>query len=73
MTPNVWSLYLLILKSRLLEEAIAQLWHDGLISGERHLGSGEEAIIAGVISHLREGDAMAFKRTGDGCTSSIIR
>ncbi len=46
MTPNVWSYYLLILKSRLLEEAIAQLWHDGLISGEMHLGSGEEAIIA---------------------------
>lgn len=64
MTPNVWSLYALMLKSRLFEEAIARLWHDGLISGEMHLGTGEEAIIAGVISHLREGDAMALDHRG---------
>jgi pyruvate dehydrogenase E1 component alpha subunit len=64
MTPNVWSLYALMLKSRLFEEAIAQLWHDGLISGEMHLGTGEEAIIAGVISHLLEGDAMALDHRG---------
>jgi pyruvate dehydrogenase E1 component alpha subunit len=49
-----------MLKSRLFEEAIAKLWHDGLISGEMHLGTGEEAIIAGVVVHLREGDAMAL-------------
>jgi TPP-dependent pyruvate/acetoin dehydrogenase alpha subunit len=53
-----------MLKSRLFEEAIAQLWHDGLISGEMHLGTGEEAIIAGVITHLREGDAMALDHRG---------
>jgi pyruvate dehydrogenase E1 component alpha subunit len=53
-----------MLKSRLFEEAIAQLWHDGLISGEMHLGTGEEAIIAGVISHLLEGDAMALDHRG---------
>jgi TPP-dependent pyruvate/acetoin dehydrogenase alpha subunit len=64
MTPNLWSLYALMLKSRLFEEAIAQLWHDGLISGEMHLGTGEEAIIAGVITHLREGDAMALDHRG---------
>jgi pyruvate dehydrogenase E1 component alpha subunit len=53
-----------MLKSRLFEEAIAKLWHSGLISGEMHLGTGEEAIIAGVVAHLREGDAMALDHRG---------
>jgi TPP-dependent pyruvate/acetoin dehydrogenase alpha subunit len=61
---DLWLLYTLMLKSRLFEEAIAKLWHDGLISGEMHLGTGEEAIIAGVIAHLREGDAMALNYRG---------
>lgn len=69
MTPDIWSLYTLMLKSRLLEEAIAQLWHDGFISGEMHLGTGEEAIIAGVVAHLQEGDAMALDHRG---TSALI-
>jgi len=60
MPSDKWSLYALMLKSRLFEEAIAKLWHDGLISGEMHLGTGEEAIIAGVVSQLRDGDAMAL-------------
>jgi pyruvate dehydrogenase E1 component alpha subunit len=60
MKPDLWSLYALMLKSRLFEEAAAQLWHDGLISGEMHLGTGEEAIIAGIVPHLRDGDAMAL-------------
>jgi pyruvate dehydrogenase E1 component alpha subunit len=60
MPPDLWMLYALMLKSRLFEETIAKLWHDGLISGEMHLGTGEEAIIAGVVAHLREGDAMAL-------------
>jgi pyruvate dehydrogenase E1 component alpha subunit len=64
MAPDLWSLYTLMIKSRLYEEAIARLWHDGLISGEMHLGTGEEAIIAGVVSHLREGDAMALDHRG---------
>ena len=64
MTPDIWELYALMLKSRLFEEAIAKLWHDGLISGEMHLGTGEEAIIAGVVTHLREGDAMALDHRG---------
>ena len=64
MSPDLWSLYALMLKSRLFEEAVAKLWHDGLISGEMHLGTGEEAIIAGVVAHLREGDAMALDHRG---------
>ncbi|RKX74516.1 MAG: thiamine pyrophosphate-dependent dehydrogenase E1 component subunit alpha, partial [Spirochaetes bacterium] len=53
-------MYALMLKSRLFEEAVSKLWYDGLISGEMHLGTGEEAIIAGVITHLKDGDAMAL-------------
>jgi pyruvate dehydrogenase E1 component alpha subunit len=64
MPSDLWSLYTLMLKSRLFEEAVAKLWHDGLISGEMHLGTGEEAIIAGVVAHLREGDAMALDHRG---------
>lgn len=60
MQPDSWSLYRLMLKSRLLEQATRELWRDGLISGEMHLGTGEEAIIAGVVSQLEDGDAMAL-------------
>ncbi|MBC7235172.1 MAG: thiamine pyrophosphate-dependent dehydrogenase E1 component subunit alpha [Chloroflexi bacterium] len=64
MPADIWSLYALMLKSRLFEEAIAKLWRDGLISGEMHLGTGEEAIIAGVVARLREGDALALDHRG---------
>lgn len=50
MPPELWSLYTLMLRSRLNEGAIAGLWRDGLISGEMHLGTGEEAVIAGVVA-----------------------
>lgn len=63
---NLWSLYLLMKKSRQFEEAVAQLWEGGLISGEMHLGTGEEAIIAGVVSQLRPGDAMAVDHRSSG-------
>lgn len=63
-SPDPWSLYALMLRSRLAEEAIAQLWKDGLISGEMHLGTGEEAVIAGVVSWLRSGDALALDHRG---------
>ena len=61
---NLWSLYTLMAKSRRFEETVTQLWNDGLISGEMHLGTGEEAIIAGVVSQLRPGDAMAVDHRG---------
>ncbi len=64
MPPDLWLLYKLMLKSRLFEEAIAKLWHEGLISGEMHLGTGEEAIVAGVVAQLQEGDAMALDHRG---------
>ncbi len=64
MPMDIWSLYHLMLKSRLFEEAITRLWQDGLISGEMHLGTGEEAILAGVVSQLAPGDAMAVDHRG---------
>jgi acetoin:2,6-dichlorophenolindophenol oxidoreductase subunit alpha len=64
MPIDLWSLYALMEKSRRFEEAVARLWKDGLISGEMHLGTGEEAIIAGVVSQLDPGDAMAVDHRG---------
>ncbi len=64
MPPEPWTLYAMMLKSRLFEEAVAQLWRNGLISGEMHQGTGEEAIVAGVVSQLRDGDALALDHRG---------
>jgi acetoin:2,6-dichlorophenolindophenol oxidoreductase subunit alpha len=61
---DLWSLYRLMLRSRLMEQAIARLWHEGLISGEMHLGTGEEAVIVGVVAQLRGDDAMALDHRG---------
>jgi TPP-dependent pyruvate/acetoin dehydrogenase alpha subunit len=61
---DLWSLYSLMKTSRRFEEAVTQLWRDGSISGEMHLGTGEEAIIAGVVSQLRAGDAMSVDHRG---------
>ncbi len=69
MPPELWSLYALMQKSRLFEETIAQLWQDGSVPGEMHLGTGEEAIIVGVVSQLRAGDAMALDHRG---TSAML-
>ena len=64
MPPDLLSLYAMMLHSRLFEEAVAQLWHSGVISGEMHLGTGEEAIAAGVVSQLQEDDALALDHRG---------
>ncbi|MFX1495065.1 MAG: thiamine pyrophosphate-dependent dehydrogenase E1 component subunit alpha [Promethearchaeota archaeon] len=61
---EIWQLYRNMLYSRLFEEAVKELWEKGMISGEMHLGTGEEAIIAGVVSQLEEGDAMAVDHRG---------
>lgn len=53
-------LYAAMVRMRALEEALAGLWRRGLVSGELHLGVGEEAVIAGVTDHLREDDAVAL-------------
>lgn len=64
MEPDLWSLYRQMLRSRRFEEFVKDLWERGKISGEMHLGIGEEAIAAGVVDHLHEGDAMALDHRG---------
>jgi len=47
-------------RARAFEDAVAALWRQGRISGEMHLGTGEEAVAAGVAACLRPGDAVAL-------------
>jgi len=53
-------LYHQMLRARAYETAVADLWLRGLVSGEMHLGTGEEAVAAGVVTHLRDGDGLAL-------------
>jgi pyruvate dehydrogenase E1 component alpha subunit len=57
---DLWHTYRLMFLSRRFEELTTQLWLEGLVAGEMHLGIGEEAIAAGVVAHMFEGDAMAL-------------
>ncbi|MBX7431079.1 thiamine pyrophosphate-dependent dehydrogenase E1 component subunit alpha [Mycobacterium sp. Y57] len=52
--------YEAMVRMRRFEEAQAEMWRDGLISGEMHLGVGEEGVVAGVVGNLVDGDAMAL-------------
>jgi len=56
---KILALYELMLRSRQFEEMIIKIWKEGKISGEMHMGIGEEAINAGIISQLIPGDAIA--------------
>lgn len=60
MRPDLRDLFLQMARMRYFERALADLWERGLISGEMHLGIGEEGIAAGVLAHLRDGDALAL-------------
>jgi acetoin:2,6-dichlorophenolindophenol oxidoreductase subunit alpha len=64
MEPDRVALYRKMLTCRRIEEAIAGLWQEGRISGEMHLGIGEEGINAGVLDHLGDGDAVALDHRG---------
>jgi hypothetical protein len=59
-TPELDRLYRSMVRMRALEEAVADLWRRGLVSGELHLGVGEEGVIAGVTDHLTDGDAVVL-------------
>lgn len=63
-TFDIWRLYKQMLRSRLFEQAVAELWKEGKISGEMHMGLGEEAIVAGILDFFGEGDAMALDHRG---------
>jgi acetoin:2,6-dichlorophenolindophenol oxidoreductase subunit alpha len=69
MKADLWPLYKQMYKSRLFEEAVIKLWEEGIISGEMHLGIGEEGIMAGIVDHLIDGDALALDHRG---TSPMI-
>lgn len=60
MKPDLWLLYQHMYRSRLFEKEVTKLWNLGKISGEMHLGVGEEAIAAGVVTQMQEGDALAL-------------
>lgn len=64
MKPDLWYLYRHMYRSRLFEQEVTKLWEVGKISGEMHLGIGEEAIVAGVVTQLQEGDALALDHRG---------
>lgn len=69
MGPDLSFLYRQMLRSRRLEEAVKSIWEGGKISGEMHLGIGEEAVVAGVVSQLKDGDAMAIDHR---CTPPMV-
>lgn len=60
MEADMEGLYRSMARIRFFEEALADLWHRGFISGEMHLGLGEEAVAAGVVAHLEDGDALSL-------------
>lgn len=62
-------LYREMKRVREFELAVADLWERGQISGEMHLGTGEEAVAAGVVTHLRDGDGLALTHR---CTPPLL-
>ena len=64
MRPDLWQLYKHMYRSRLFEQVVQAFWEQGLISGEMHMGFGEEAIAAGIVCQLKDGDAMALDHRG---------
>lgn len=60
MQPDLERLYRQMARIRFFEEAQADLWRRGLITGEMHLGIGEEAVVAGALDQLEDGDALAL-------------
>jgi TPP-dependent pyruvate/acetoin dehydrogenase alpha subunit len=62
-------LYARMAKARAFELALADLWKQGLISGEMHLGTGEEAIAAAITGRMRAGDAAALDHR---CTPVMV-
>jgi pyruvate dehydrogenase E1 component alpha subunit len=61
---EILELYRQMARARAFELAVGDLWERGRISGEMHLGTGEEAVAAGVVAHLRDGDGMALDHRG---------
>jgi acetoin:2,6-dichlorophenolindophenol oxidoreductase subunit alpha len=59
-TADLIALYAQMCRIRAVEESLGRLWRRGLVSGEMHLGTGEEAVVAGVLAQVEDGDALAL-------------
>ncbi len=46
-------LYKHMYRSRLFEQVVQAFWEEGLISGEMHVGYGEEAVAAGIVCQVK--------------------
>ncbi|UCF61876.1 MAG: thiamine pyrophosphate-dependent dehydrogenase E1 component subunit alpha [Anaerolineaceae bacterium] len=64
MEPDLWYLYRHMFRSRLFEQVVQVFWEQGLISFDMHMGYGEEAIAAGIVCQMVDGDAMALDHRG---------
>jgi len=64
MDVDLWYLYEKMLRSRLFEQLIAEFWQKGMISGELHQGTGEEAIVVSIIEQLQLADSVATDHRG---------
>jgi TPP-dependent pyruvate/acetoin dehydrogenase alpha subunit len=58
--PSPLDLFRAMVQVRAFELLLLELWEEGLISGELHLGTGEEAVAAGIAANLEDGDALAL-------------
>ncbi len=58
--PSIESLYRSMARARAFELLQLELWREGRISGELHLGTGEEAVAAGIAALLEPDDAVAL-------------
>jgi TPP-dependent pyruvate/acetoin dehydrogenase alpha subunit len=62
--PDLFELYWSMFKNRLFKQAVISLWDDRKIFGETRLAIDEEAIAAGIIGQIQNGDALALDYCG---------
>ncbi len=68
-TMDLSGLFRQMLRARTYELAVDDLWQRGLIAGEMHLGTGEEAVAAGVVTLLEDGDGLALTHR---CSPALV-
>jgi TPP-dependent pyruvate/acetoin dehydrogenase alpha subunit len=60
------NLYMKMMRTRLLEERMVELYQAGKIPGSLHLGIGHEALSVGATACLRQDDYLIFSHRGFG-------
>lgn len=63
---DVRAVYRMMVRMRLVDEALVEAWADGLVPGEYHSGIGEEGINAGVLAHLDSSDSLHLDHRNTG-------